>query len=176
VSGSTEASATVRIYTDSACTSAVVGVGTASSTTGGFSVSATAQANTTTTFYARATDVAGNISPCSAGRSYTHDGVAPTAPTLMGTDPVSPGTSTQPGFQGNAEPGTTVRLYTTTSCTGTVLASGAVGGTATFTLPVTVTANTTTTVYASATDAVGNISPCSTGLSYTHQDPAPVTP
>lgn len=175
VSGSTEASATVRIYTNSACTGAVVGTGTASST-GGFSVSATAQANTTTTFFARATDVAGNVSACSAGRSYTHDGVAPTAPVLMGTDPVSPGTSMQPGFQGNAEPGTTVRLYTTTSCTGTVLASGAVGGTATFTLPVTVTANTTTTVYASATDAVGNISPCSTGLSYTHQDPAPITP
>jgi subtilase family serine protease len=174
--GGTEAGATVHIYTDSACTGAVVGSATGSSTSGSFSVSVTAQANATTTFYARATDAAGNVSSCSVGRGYTHDGVAPTVPVLTGTNPVSPGTSTQPAFQGTAEPGATVRLYTTSTCTGTVAASGTVGTTGAFSLLVTVAANATTTVYAAATDAVGNVSACSTGLDYTHQDPAPITP
>lgn len=175
LSGTAEAGSTVRIYTNSTCTGTVAGTGTASST-GSFTLTASALANTTTTFYARATDAAGNASPCSSGRSYTHDGIAPTAPVLTGTNPVSPGTSTQPGFQGTAEPGATVRLYTTSTCSGTVAASGTADSGGAFTLPVTVAANATTTVYASATDAVGNLSPCSTGLAYTHQDAPPSTP
>lgn len=175
VYGSAEAGARVSLYTDSTCAGSVVGSGTASSM-GGFSVMGTARANTTTTFYARATDAVGNVSPCSAGWSYTHDGVAPAAPVLTATNPVSPGTTPQPAFQGTAEPGATVRLYTTNTCTGTVAASGTADSSGGFSLLVTVAANATTTVYASATDAVGNVSACSTGLDYTHQDPVSGTP
>lgn len=168
--GTAEASATVRIYTSGTCTGTAVRTVTAS-TTGSFSASVTVTANSTTTFYAQATDAAGNVSGCSAGRSYTHDGIAPSAPVLSGTNPASPGTSTTPAFQGTAEPNTTVRLYSMGTCTGTVLTSGSSGTSGSFSLTVTVAANTTTTVYATSTDAVGNVSACSAGLSYTHSSP-----
>jgi hypothetical protein len=167
VNGTAEASATVRIYTNNACTGTVAKTGTAS-TTGSFSISVPVTANSTTTFYAQAVDAAGNVSGCSAGRNYTHDGIAPSAPVLSGTNPASPGTSTTPAFQGTAEPNATVRLYTTSTCTGTVAASGSSGTSGSFSLMVTVAANTTTTVYASSTDAAGNVSGCSAGLGYTH--------
>jgi subtilase family serine protease len=167
VYGTAEANATVRLYTNSTCTGTVAKMGTAS-TTGSFSLTVTVPANSTTTFYAQAADAAGNVSGCSAGRAYTHDGIAPSTPVLSGTNPSSPGTSTTPAFQGSAEPNTTVRLYTTSTCTGTVAASGSSGTSGAFSLTVTVAADTTTTVYASSADAAGNVSACSAGLSYTH--------
>ncbi|HEY0093176.1 MAG TPA: hypothetical protein VGB96_02575 [Archangium sp.] len=55
-------------------------------------------------------------------------------------------------------------------------ASGTADATGAFSLPVTVAADTTTTVYATATDAVGNVSACSAGLAYTHASEPPPAP
>jgi subtilase family serine protease len=175
-SGFAEPGVSVHLFTNSTCTGNSVGSGTASSTSGSYNAYATVQANTLTTLYAMAVDPAGNKSGCSAGRGYTHDGIAPAVPVLTATNPVSPGTTTQPGFQGSTDPGSTVKLYTTSTCTGTVAASGTADATGAFSLPVTVAADTTTTVYATATDAVGNVSACSAGLAYTHASVPPPAP
>jgi Glycosyl hydrolase family 26 len=65
VIGSAAAGSTVRIYTNNTCTSTVAGTGTAAAfASPGLTVSVAD--NTTTTFYATATDEAGNASACSA--------------------------------------------------------------------------------------------------------------
>ena len=64
ITGSAEASSTVRLYADAACASAPAGQGPASDfASPGLQV--TVAAGTTTTFHATATDRAGNVSPCS---------------------------------------------------------------------------------------------------------------
>ena len=74
--------------------------------------------NTTTTYYATATDAAGNTSACSAGVTYVEDSAAPAKPTLTAT-PASPSNDDTPALTGTAEAGSTVKLYTTSNCTGT---------------------------------------------------------
>ncbi len=72
--GSAEAGSQVRIYTTSGCSGAALATGTAAELAApGITVAATA--NATTTFYATATDVAGNPSSCSAGIVYTQQTV-----------------------------------------------------------------------------------------------------
>jgi hypothetical protein len=120
------------------------------------------------------TDPAGNPSSATTG-SATKDTAAPSAPSVTSTNPTSPSkTSTTPTIIGSAESGSNVKLYTNGTCTSAVAGTGSES---TFVSPgigVTVTANTTTTFFATATDAAGNISACSsTSVSYTHDNTAP---
>src|SRR5439155_287978 len=78
LAGSAEAGATVRLYTQSACTGAVAGTGSAAG--GVFAIGVNVAPNASTTFYAAAQDAAGNTSSCSAGITYVHDAAAPAAP------------------------------------------------------------------------------------------------
>ena len=78
----------------------------------------------TTNLRATATDAAGNTSACSAALAYTEDSTAPAAPTLTDTDPDSPANDNNPEVKGSAEAGSTVRIYSTSDCSGTPLASG----------------------------------------------------
>src|SRR5207237_2738061 len=154
VTGTAEAGSTVSLYTNSSCTSAVAGSGTAAAfSSPGLSVSVSD--NTTTTFYATATDAAGNVSPCSSGVQYVEDSSAPAAPSSLAVSPASPANNNSPAISGSAEAGSTVKLYTNSSCTSSVAASGSA---AVFSsgLSVSVADNTTTTFYATATDAAGN--------------------
>ncbi len=181
VSGTSETGATVRLYTNSACSSTVAGTGTiVAGTTFGITVNGgVVLDNTTTTFWARATDAAGNVGACSTTSvSYVEDSSPPTAPTFTGTTPTSPSkSSTTPTINGNAEAGSTVKLYTAASCASGFVASGVATGGGTFAIGVTVTANTTTAYFAAATDAAGNVGACSaTSQSYTHDSVVPVTP
>jgi Big-like domain-containing protein len=75
LNGTAEALSTVNVYKDS-CPSAVVFTGTAD-TLGAFHVQVAVDDNTTTTFYATATDLLGNPSPCSEGFTYVEDSVNP---------------------------------------------------------------------------------------------------
>ena len=114
-----------------------------------------------------------------AGGSNSNDGVittfdvtAPAAPSITGSTPTSPGMSTTPTIDGTAEASSTVKLYTASDCTGGIAGMGtATGGN--FAIGVTVGANSTTTFYATATDASSNVSACSTGFSYTSDTIAP---
>jgi hypothetical protein len=172
ITGTAEAGTTVKLYTNSACTSAVAGTGTAPG--GAFAIGVAVGDNTTTTFYGTATDAAGNTSACSGTSvTYVEDSTAPAKPTITGSDPASPATSTSPKVQGTAEAGSTVTLYTDGSCAGAVAASGTAAAFASPGLAVSVGANSSTTFYATATDSADNVSACSDGFTYVADSSAP---
>src|SRR5439155_26008144 len=107
-------------------------------------------ANTSTTFTATATDAAGNTSACSSGFTYVEDQLAPAAPTGLGSSPASPSSNVSPTIFGSAEAGSTVKLYTTSDCSGTAVASGNATVFAAAGLGVVGLANTATTCQAAA--------------------------
>ena len=95
---------TVRIYGESGCTGPVLGTGTATVFNGASGITATVPSDRTTNLRVRATDAAGNTSPCSAPFPYTEDSTAPDTivtakPPATGTDPTVTFafTSTEPG-------------------------------------------------------------------------------
>ena len=78
ITGTAEPSSTVGIWARSDCATLFVGNGTAGAD-GSFAASGTVPTNTTTSFYARTTDPAGNKSSCVAtSLQYMHDDVKPT--------------------------------------------------------------------------------------------------
>lgn len=178
VIGTGEPEARIALYDNAACTGDVpLGDGFVDAA-GDFAVDATVVVNTTTTFYATATDQAGNVSPCSTTTlAYTHDDDQPIVPMITGSDPGSPNNdSTTPLLKGTAEAGNSVRIHKSADCADPAVATvTAVDGT--FEKAVTVGANTTTTFYVDAVDGALNVSPCSPqGFTYTHDDKPPVTP
>ena len=175
LSGTAEAGSTVRLFSAASCAGTPVATVTASST-GTFSSTRPVTANGTTTFTATATDAAGNVSACSQAASYVHDGAAPATPVLTGFSPVSPSSNLNPVLSGTAEAGSTVRIFSGFGCGGAALATVTASSTGTFSSTRAVTANATSTFSATATDAVGNVSVCSAGLSYVHDSTAPAAP
>ena len=106
---------------------------------------------------------------------------APSAPALTASIPASPSSSITPSIVGSADRGSSVSLYTDSSCTGAVVASGTGTTLSAPGLAVSVAAGSTTTFYASLTDASGRTSSCSSGFSYTSTSPTttstpPATP
>ncbi|WP_147444149.1 MULTISPECIES: Ig-like domain-containing protein [Corallococcus] len=176
LAGTTEAGATVKLFLGASCQGTPLATVTAASN-GGFSSTLSLTANTTSTLSATATDAANNASACSSSISYQHDSIAPSPPTLTGFTPVSPSTNLQPLLSGTGEPNATVRLFAGASCQGTPLATlTAAATTGAFSRLVSVTANTSSSFSATATDAVGNTSLCSTASVYRHDSVAPGAP
>jgi hypothetical protein len=102
------------------------------------------------------------------------DTTPPHAPSFLGASPQSPSNDNSPEIYGNAEAGSTVSVYTNSACSGTAVATG---GAATFASPgltVNVVDNTTTSFYATARDAAGNTSACSSGITYVESSPPAV--
>jgi large repetitive protein len=177
VKGSAESGSTVKLYTSSSCSGTPAATGTAADfASPGLTVSVAD--NSTTTFRATATDAAGNVSACSSSTiSYTEDSSGPAAPTLTATDPASPANNNSPKLKGSAESGSTVRLYTSSNCSGTAAATGTAADFASPGLTVSVADNSTTTFRVTATDALGNVSACSTSsIAYTEDSTAPGLP
>lgn len=175
VKGSAEAGSTVRIYKSSDCSGPVAAQGSAS----GFEspgIAVTVANDAVTRLTATATNSADNTSACSAPFTYTEDSTPPAAPTISGTDPASPADENNPKVKGSAEAGSTVRVFKSGDCSGPVAAQGSAAAFASPGLAVSVAADTTTQLTATATDAVGNTSPCSAASSYTEQTPPPSTP
>jgi uncharacterized delta-60 repeat protein len=105
------------------------------------------------------------------------DSSAPPLVRLRGTNPVSPANDNNPEIKGSAEAGSTVNLYTTPSCTGGPAATGSAASFLTPGLTVSVADDTTTTFRATATDAVGNTSACSTdSITYVEDSTPPAAP
>jgi len=102
------------------------------------------------------------------------DTTAPAQVTFSGVSPTSPGTSTTPVVKGTAEAGSTVKLYKTSDCSGTPTASGTAAAFASPGITVPVTAGATTVFRATATDASGNTSACSSSsVTYVQDSVAP---
>lgn len=106
--------------------------------------------------------------------------IGPPAPVLTGTSPASPAESTTPRIEGQAEPGTSIKIYKEAGCVGSPVATGTaleLGGEG---IQVTVGEGTTTSFFAAATDAAGDTSGCSSSISYrqavTEPPPPPPPP
>jgi hypothetical protein len=94
--------------------------------------------------------------------------LGPPTPKLEGTNPVSPAASTAPKILGEAKAGSTVKLYTTSSCSGEPVAHGSAAQLASPGIGVSVGAGQTAKFWATA-EAEGFVSLCGSPISYTQQ-------
>src|SRR5437588_29480 len=175
VSGTAEANSTVNLYTNATCTSALAATGTAAAFSSPGLALGVADV-CTATCYATANDAANNVSPCSSGVAYVEDSTAPVAPSSLAVSPSSPANNNAPKVSGSAEAGSTVKLYSNATCTSALAATGTAAAFSSPGLAVAVVDDSSTTFYATATDAAGNVSPCSSGVTYVEDSTAPVAP
>jgi hypothetical protein len=83
ITGGAEVGSTVKLYTTANPTVGDVPVASGTAVGGSFSITVSVADNSTTTFYATATDSSGNISGVSlSGVTYVEDSIAPTLPSL----------------------------------------------------------------------------------------------
>lgn len=94
--------------------------------------------------------------------------LGPASPVLKGTNPASPAASTKPKVFGQAKAGSSIKLYTTSNCSGEPVATGTAAQLAEPGIGVTVLAGQTTKFWATA-EAEGFISVCSSPIGYTQQ-------
>jgi Ca2+-binding RTX toxin-like protein len=176
VKGAAAPDSTVRIYTSPSCQGAAVASGTDGELASpGLLVSPALPSDGMTALYATATDIAGNASSCSAALIYVEDSTPPAAPVPSGTSPLSPANDNTPHVKGTAAPLTSVLLYTSSQCTGSPVGAGSAATFASQGIAATIADNTTTTFYATATDAAGNVSPCSAGTTYVEDSTPPAS-
>lgn len=123
-------------------------------------------------------DVEGQIGGAGGVWMEQKDLVPPSAPQLVSTDPASPSPSGSPRILGSAEPGSTVRVYAGSGCTGAPVATGSAAELGAPGIQVQVAATGAADFSATATDAAGNASGCSAPISYTrlHVDSPPPPP
>ena len=129
------------------------------------------------TFEVKATDASANEDATPASRGFTVDTVAPVPPQLTATNPVSPSSDANPKVIGTSEAGSVVRIYSTSDCTppGSPAASGTAAQLASPGITASATVDATTIYRATATDAAGNVSGCSSPLAYVHDSGPPDT-
>jgi hypothetical protein len=173
VQGTAEVGSDVDLYLTSGCTGPIERSGTAAQLAGsGIEIDATV--NGATTISAKITDAAGNPSACSTAISFTHDSVAPPAPTLSATDPASGSNDNQPRVKGTAEAGATVRLFVDAACGGGPIGTDLAAVLEGAGILASVADNSTTEFHATATDVAGNTSTCSSPITYAEVTPVPV--
>jgi hypothetical protein len=92
------------------------------------------------------------------------------SPIIISSSPASPADDNNPEIIGSAEAGTIVNLYSNNTCSN-LLASGTADEFNTTGITINVIDDSVTTVYATATDDIGTVSPCSTTfVTYTEVD------
>jgi hypothetical protein len=164
---------TVRIYeNNSTCTGTPDATGTVAQFTGS-GITVNVPDNSTTDLRATTVNVAGDESACSAPLTYVEDSNSPPAPTITDTDPDSPANDNDPEVKGTAEAGSTVKVFSTSDCSGTPLATGSASTFSSPGITVSVADNSTTNLRATATDQAGNASPCSAPFTYVEDSSPP---
>ena len=103
------------------------------------------------------------------------DTTPPGPPTLLATDPESPANANAPRVIGVAEDASTVRLYTGGACAGDPAAIGAAAELASPGIALSVADDTSASIRATATDQAGNVSVCSSELTYAEDSTPPDT-
>jgi hypothetical protein len=99
--------------------------------------------------------------------------LAPPPPVFERTDPASPNASTEPALIGSeAEAAASIKVYTTSECSGEPIATATAEELADPGIKVTVAVGSTTQFRATA-EAEGFVSECSAPISYTQQNAAP---
>ncbi|HYD69490.1 Ig-like domain-containing protein [Azospirillum sp.] len=173
VQGTAEASSTVVLY-DGGTTA--VGTATADGS-GNWTITSSSLSTGGHTLTAKATDAAGNTSTASGSLTLTID-AAPSAPSALGLTTASDTGATSddktklsgPAIEGSAPANSTVVLYDGATAVGTATANGSGAWTVTSTSSLGDGAHTLT---AKATDAYGNTSTASAGLTVTVDTTAP---
>jgi CARDB/Bacterial Ig domain len=158
----------VGIYRNAICGGVPLAMIEADDITGVFTAPVVVNANGPTTFYASAEDDDGHLSQCSAGMTYTHDGIAPDPPQLNDLQPSS-------GVFGDGaddndprvfvyvgEPGS-VEVFGDPTCSGAPLGTGPAAPGDVSQLQFHVEDDTQTPVYLTLTDQAGNVSECNSG-------------
>lgn len=97
--------------------------------------------------------------------------LGPPPPLLEGTNPTSPAASTSPKVFGGSKVGSTVKLYTTSSCSGEPLAHGSAAEFGSPGIAVAVALGETAHFWATA-EAEGFVSLCVGPISYTQESPS----
>jgi hypothetical protein len=108
-----------------------------------------------------ATQTSGSPSTKDASVGFTIDTAAPNVPTNLTASPSSPSNDSSPTISGNADPGSTVKIYNSSSCAGSVFGSVAASVGGTFSVDLGLTTDQPYDFYANASDAAGNVSACS---------------
>ncbi len=117
---------------------------------------------------------AANNSATSTDRTFATSSIPlPATPSITSSTPVSGSNNNSPKLFGTAPASSTVKIYTNSNCTGTIAATGTASSFASSGLTVSVSDNTTTNFYASATDISSNVSLCSSSFTYTESTPPP---
>jgi hypothetical protein len=94
--------------------------------------------------------------------------LGPPPPTQLATDPPSPGASTSPRIQGQAEPGSSIQIYTNESCSGEPFRAGTAEQLSGAGIQVSVAAGSTTQFWLTA-EAEGITSTCAGPVTYKQQ-------
>ncbi|ADO70145.1 adventurous gliding motility protein AgmC [Stigmatella aurantiaca] len=159
-SGTAEAGSTVTVIVDGAP------VGTTTASAGGsWSFTPTAPlADGSHTVKATATDAVGNTGPESNTNTFIIDTTAPAAPVVIAPSQGSTISDNTPTYSGTAEAGATVTVIVDGTPVGTTIANTSGAWSFTPTVPL---ADGSHTVKATATDAVGNLSPESNTNTFT---------
>jgi glucose/arabinose dehydrogenase len=165
--------AKVKIYAGSGCTGNPAATGTPAQFTGA-GITVPVPNNAVTTLRAVTENAAGDSS-CSNSISYIEDSTAPVAPSSLATSPPSPANDNSPEVSGSAESGATVRVFKSSSCEGSAIATGTSSQLAAG-MTITVADNSTSQLTATTTDAAGNVSACSSALAYVEDSTAPSAP
>lgn len=127
----------------------------------------------THTLYVQERDAAGNWS-VNGQASILLDLVPPTVPVLHNVAPISPANENMPLILGTAEMGSLVKVYGDAGCSGAILSQGTAEELSTQGLVVPVMDDSINEWFATATDAVGNVSACSQpGLVYVEDSTPP---
>ena len=115
-----------------------------------------------------------------AGNVYTSDSsqvqrftLVVSPPVLTATNPASPADDNNPEVTGTASAGAAIRIYSNAACAGTPLAMGTAVELGSAGISVHVADNTTTTLFATATQNLTTSACSSAGLEYREVTPAP---
>jgi hypothetical protein len=168
ISGAAEPLTVVNVYIDSSLIDSVTVDGS-----GTFSlVPANPLSQGQHTVQATATDLASNVSPMSALRTFTFDSIAPPTPVITNPANSQKYNDNTPMITGTAAAGSTVSIVLDSSLVGQVTASA--GGT--FSFDTSALLDGSHSVQARATDAAGNASPLSAPVLFIIDTISPAIP
>lgn len=100
----------------------------------------------------------------------------PLSPSVTGLNVVSPVNNNSPIVYGSSQANFTIKLYANSSCTGSMIGGGIAGAGGSFAITASVANNSITTIYATATNFIGNESPCSGSSVTVIEDSNPPAP
>ena len=154
---------TLNLYSSADCSDSSKGTASPSDTT----IALSGLSEGAYKYYFDITDASSNRFPCSKSFiSYIYDNTAPSRPTLS-FDPASGGDTTPDISVSGITPGDLVRVYSNSGCTTVAAPATRVDGVSRSITLNAISGAAAYNFYATATDAAGNVSACSSSATYT---------